>query len=169
MVFIEQCIETMHRTFFHYVLNPSWRAGSGLRHSQRASTSRHRPTMAVAGRAPINAAETAKLAAMPLIDSHLPRREMRPPFSQSRNEGPNRGCCNSRALSSGAPLPQAHRPMIRKTVVGINGMKTLINPMDTLIVPRVRHSHGRILADFASGVALFCRQDGFEIDIMFCA
>lgn len=57
--------------------------------------------------------------------------------------------------------------MIRNTVVGISGMSTLISPTDTLIVPKVRHSHSRTLAGLASDLALCCRQDGVESDMMF--
>ena len=82
----------------------------------------------------------AQLALIPMTAKILPRRDTRPPSSQSRSGLPKRRCCNNFSRQCGAPLPKAHAPIIRKMVVGRMGTKAFTNPIDVLSTPSARQS-----------------------------
>ena len=112
--------------------------GSGRRQSQKAIPASRSPTR-IAGRLkPRQSTSRPQPIAIPSAARRLPRALTRRPSSQSRNARPNRGWARSLARHSGEPLPSAHAPTNRNTVVGMSGMKALMMPMPTLVKPSRR-------------------------------
>lgn len=120
--------------------------GSGRRQSQKAMPASRTPTMMAGRLKPRQSTNTPQPTAIPKAASRLPRALTRRPSSQSRNARPNRGWASSLARHFGEPLPSAHAPTNRNTVVGMSGMKALMMPMPTLVKPSRRQRNNGMTA-----------------------
>ena len=112
--------------------------GSGRRQSHNAIIASRTPTRTEGSVMPRHRSSSPHPSAMPSAASRLPRALTRRPSSQSRRARPKRGWASSHARHFGEPLPSAHAPINRNTVVGMRGMNALMMPMPTLVKPRRR-------------------------------
>ena len=120
--------------------------GSGRRQSQEAIAASKSPTKMAGNVSPRHSTSRPQPIAIPSAARRLPRALTRRPSSQSRKARPKRGWARSLERHSGEPLPSAHAPTNRNTVVGMSGMKALMMPMPTLVKPRRRQRNNGMTA-----------------------